>query len=142
MFHRDQTSKDTLNLRVGQRAGRSWLEGTEIDVQRRDSRNFEVSPNHSQAFGRVQLDLGLGHRRGVPWFGAQADFPGAEGDRDRPTFQYRLHTLDVSLAMPLGALAYSANLRAQRSTTRLYATEYFSIGNRWPVLGVSASLHF
>jgi hemolysin activation/secretion protein len=130
LFHRDQSRKDSLQLRLGNRLSRSFLEGTELDVQRRNDTFCELSLIHTQYFGAAQLDLTLAQRHGVSWFGAQP-----EPDPGGPTTRYRIRTLDATFSAPLHSLAYSATLRGQHTTDTLFASEYFTIGSRWTVRG-------
>lgn len=132
LFHRDQTRKDSLQLRVGHRASRSFLDGTELDVQRRNNSYLELALLHSQSLGPAHLDLSLAHRRGVSWFGAQPDLAGGA---DGPTFYYRLNSLDATLTVPLLGLRYTATLHGQHTRNQLFASEYLSLGNRWTVRG-------
>jgi len=130
LFHRDQTQKNTLQLRLGQRTGKAFLEAVELDVQRRANSFAELALIHTRALGRAQLDVTLAHRQGLSWFGAQADL-GPTG----PTFFYRLRTLDATLGLPLGGLRYTATLHAQHTRDTLFATEYLSLGGRHTVRG-------
>lgn len=135
VFHRNQTTKDSLQLRVGNRTSRAFLVGSEIADQRRQASTWELSLTRSQVLGRARLDVTAGHRRGVSWFGALPDLDGP----DQPTSYYRVQTLDATLGVPLRLgrrrLHYSATLHAQHSGHRLYAAEHLALGSRWTVRG-------
>jgi hemolysin activation/secretion protein len=142
LFHRNQSQKDTFQLRTGMRNGHSYLDDTEIEVQRRANSYCELGWVHKQYLGPAQLDVTLAERWGVPWFGAQPDFPGqAPGS---PTFYYRITTLEATVTAPftLGgrAVRYTGTLRGQTTPNTLYATEMFLIGNRWTVRGFDGNL--
>jgi hemolysin activation/secretion protein len=142
LFHRNQSQKDTFQLRTGMRNGHSYLDDTEIEVQRRANSYCELGWVHKQYLGPAQLDVTLAERWGVPWFGAQPDFPGqAPGS---PTFYYRITTLEATVMAPftLGgrAVRYTGTLRGQTTPNTLYATEMFLIGNRWTVRGFDGNL--
>jgi len=137
LFHRDQFSKDSLQFRTAKRLSHSYIDDTEIEVQKRSTTLAEIALIHKHNIGQAQLDATLAYRWGAPWFGAQtepADLPGTS-----PRYRYSLETLDVTLTMPFALnerpLSYSATLRAQNTNTALYASEWFSIGNRWTVRG-------
>jgi len=134
LLGRGQSWKDTLQLRAGHRLARAFLDGAELEVQRRRNSNVELSLTHTHYLGQAQLDLTGAWRQGVSWFGAQPDLqPGG------PTFHYRLQTLDATLAAPfsLGGrrLQYSATVRAQHTRDPLYAVDHLTLGNRWTVRG-------
>jgi hemolysin activation/secretion protein len=137
LFHRNQISKNTLQVRAGNRTSRAFLNDTELTVQRRNNSFVELSVSHTRYLGAAQLDLIGSLRQGVPWFGAQADLAG--GPPDGPTFYYRLQTVDASLTAPfnLGGrrMQYTTTVHGQHTSHTLYATEQFTIGNRWTVRG-------
>ena len=137
LFYRDQTRKDTLQIRTGHRSSRSFLERTEIEVQRRSNSYFELGLLHDQHLGASRLHLALAYRQGVSWFGAQDDHPSSGATS--PTFYYRFQTLDLAWSTPLRLgrrfLAYTLTAHGQRSCDPLYASEYLTIGNRWSVRG-------
>ena len=137
LFHRDQFSKDSLQFRTSKRLSHTYIDDTEIEVQKRSTTLAEIALIHKHNIGQAQLDTTLAYRWGAPWFGAQrepADLPGTS-----PRYRYTLETLDATLTMPftLGkrALNYNATFRAQNTNTALYASEWFTIGNRWTVRG-------
>ena len=137
LFYRDQFSKSSFQFGTGKRLSHSYIDDTEVLVQKRDTAFAEIGLIHKHYIGQAQIDTTLAYRWGVPWFGAQndsADLPGTS-----PHYRYSLETLDVSLIMPFmlagRALSYSATFRAQNTNTALYASEWFSIGNRWTVRG-------
>jgi hemolysin activation/secretion protein len=137
LFHRDQFTKSSLQFRTGKRFSHSFVDDTEVAVQKRTTALAELALIHKHNIGQAQIDATLAYRWGAPWFGAQAEAGGIPGSS--PRYRYKLETLDVSLNMPfkLGEkqLSYSATLRAQNTNTALYASEWFSIGNRWSVRG-------
>jgi len=137
LFYRDQFSKSSVQFRTGKRFSHSYIDDTEVLVQKRETAFAEIALVHKHNIGQAQLDATLAYRRGAPWFGAQADPTDLPGTS--PHNLYSLETLDVSLIVPFmlkdRQLSYSATLRAQNTNTALYAGEWFSIGNRWTVRG-------
>lgn len=137
LFHRDQSSKSSVQFRTGKRWSHAYINDTEVTVQRRNTTLAELALVHKQYLGEAQLDVTGAYRWGVPWFGAQAD--AAYLPASSPTFRYQLQTLDATFSMPFKladkALSYTATFRAQNTQSPLYATEWFAIGNRWTVRG-------
>lgn len=137
LFHRDQFSKSSLQFRTAKRWSHSYIDDTEIAVQKRNTTLAEIALIHRHNIGQAQLDTTLAYRWGAPWFGAQTDPANLPGTS--PRYRYTLETLDVALSMPFKLyehpLSYSATFRAQNTNTALYASEWFSIGNRWTVRG-------
>ena len=137
VLHRTHQGKTALELRIGKRWAHSFIEDSELLTQKRDVTTAELALVQRQYLGNAQLDLRLAHRRGVHWFGGQSDAWGTPANS--PTFQYGLNVLDASLNLPLQVgklpLQWSSELRAQRSTDTLYASEFISIGGRYSVRG-------
>ncbi len=136
-FYRDQTQKNSLEVRVGKYFSQAFIDGSALDVQHRDNSFAEIGWLHKQYLGAARLDSTLAYRWGVPWFGAQPDLSGAGASA--PTAYYRIATLNATLAAPLTLgglpLRYVGTVSAQSSPSVLYPTEYFSIGSRYTVRG-------
>ncbi|MGF6244871.1 hemolysin activation/secretion protein [Paraburkholderia sp. GAS38] len=136
-FYRNQVQKNSLEFRVGKYFSEAFVDGTELGVQHRDNSFAEIGWEHKHYFGAAQLDSTLTYRWGVPWLGAQPDFPGVGGGT--PTYYYHIETLNATLNVPFAIaglpLRYTATVSAQNSPSLLYSTEYFSIGGRYTVRG-------
>jgi hemolysin activation/secretion protein len=137
LFHRDQRSKSSLQFRTGKRWAKSYIEDTEIQVQRRDTTFVEAALQHKHNIAQAQLDISLAERQGSPLFGAQGELSGQTAGS--PTFFYSLQILDATLSIPFEvakqALKFTSTVRAQNSESVLYGSEWISIGNRWTVRG-------
>lgn len=137
LLHRDQTAKTHLDARIILGRSRSYLEDSEILVQRQTTTALQLGLTHRRYIGSAILDVAVANKRGVPWFGAQPDpaalTPGS------PTTRYSTWLLDTSLTVPvtLGNTKgrYSAALHAQYTRDLIFAGEFLSIGNRYTVRG-------
>jgi hemolysin activation/secretion protein len=137
LFYRDQSEKDSLAYRTGKYFSESFLNGTPIDVQRRDNSFAEVGYIRKQYIGSAQLNGSLTYRWGEPWYGAERDSPGALSGG--PTYYYGLEVLDLTFASPVKMLGlgmrYTGTLHAQTSPDTLFPTEDIAIGSRYTVRG-------
>ncbi len=137
LFFRDQTQKYSLQFRTGRRWSHSYIDDTEVLVQYRNTTFAEWALIHKHYLGDAQLDVTGAYRWGVPWFGAQSDKPNLSGNA--PRLNYALETIDATLSVPVHVrtktMTYIVTFRAQNTNTPLYASEWFSIGNRWTVRG-------
>lgn len=137
LFYRDQKQKLSLQFRTGKRISHSFIDDTEIAVQRRKVSFAEVALLERYYLGQAQIDLSIADRHGVHWFGAQDDDPNRLPDD--PTYFYRMQTIDISLTWPFKIstlpVKYISTLHAQTSNSPLYAAEQISIGNRYTVRG-------
>ncbi|HUX91440.1 MAG TPA: ShlB/FhaC/HecB family hemolysin secretion/activation protein [Gallionellaceae bacterium] len=137
MFHRDQSGKSSVQFRTGRRWGQSFIDDTEILVQRRETSFAEIALQHKRNIAQAQLDVTIAERQGMPWFGAQKDL--SDKPAGSPTFLYSLEILDATLSIPfeLGKqpIKYTATFHGQNSDSALYGSEWIAIGNRWTVRG-------
>lgn len=137
LFHRDQFGKSSLQFRTAKRWSHSYIDDTEVAVQKRNTTLAEIALIHEHNIGQAQLDATIAYRWGAPWFGAQTDSNNLPATS--PRYRYGLEILDATLITPFKIkehpFNYSATLRAQNTNTALYASEWFSIGNRWTVRG-------
>lgn len=137
LLHRDQASKSSIQVRSAKRWNSSFIDDTEIAVQRRNNTMAEIAFIHKHNIGESQLEITAAQRAGVHWFGAQDDLENRLATD--PTFFYETSVLDVSLNIPFTVakrpFKFAHTLRAQTSQSSLYASEYISFGNRWTVRG-------
>lgn len=137
LFHRDQSSKTSLQFRTAKRWSHSYVDDTEINVQHRVNTLAEIALLHKRNIGEAQLDASAAWRMGVPWFGAQPDLAGRQASD--PTWFYTMQVLDATLSDPFKVAGhpakYTGTLHAQATRSPLFASDYFSIGNRWTVRG-------
>lgn len=137
MLLRNQSSKTSAQFRISKRYSKSYIEDAEIRSQRRNTTAAEIGLIHRQYIGSAQIDLTLAHREGVPWLNGQKDAAGLP--LGSATFGYRMQTLDIATMLPfkLGSqsMRWLGAFRGQATSSPLYATEFFSIGNRWTVRG-------
>ncbi|WP_299733682.1 ShlB/FhaC/HecB family hemolysin secretion/activation protein [uncultured Endozoicomonas sp.] len=135
LFHRDQLSKWSASFKFQRLWSRSYINDTEIEINRRYTAYAEGSVKYRRYIDAATLDAELSHRRGVPWFGAQQDISARSG----PTFSYGLNILDIGLGLPFTVADRQLNLysafRAQHTDSELYSSEMFSIGGRYTVRG-------
>lgn len=135
-LHRGQRHRTSAELKVLKQNTRVFIEGLEVENQRRETTAVEVALRHDMQAGRARIDARLAHRRGVPWLGGQRDRPDAP--RDYPRWQYRITTLDLSMSLPLSRrLGWNSELRLQHSDNVLYVNEQLALGSRYSVRGFS-----
>jgi hemolysin activation/secretion protein len=142
VFQRDQTQKNSAQLNIGKRWSNAFIDGTEIDVQKRNVTYVEAGLIHKHYFGNAQLDFTLLNRWGVSWFGGQQDAEHLPANT--PTFQYTLQTIDTTLSVPFSVgsqpFSYIGTLRGQTTSSALYLADQFSIGGRYTVRGFDGEL--
>ncbi|RXR08662.1 ShlB/FhaC/HecB family hemolysin secretion/activation protein [Pseudoxanthomonas composti] len=129
--------KTALGMTLARRRARSYLDGVEIAIQRRDTTSAEFYLTHRHYLGAMQVDARLAHRRGTPWFDGQ--WTGYDPQVGFPSFRYGVTSLDLGMALPLrlgpAALSWESNLRAQTAGELLLGSEFITIGGRYSVRG-------
>jgi hemolysin activation/secretion protein len=134
---RTASSKLGLYAAVSTRRAWSYLDDTEIIVQRRSTTNLETGITYKSQLSNATFEFDLGYRRGMPWKSAQDDFDTAHdgGLTLRPkiwTFNAR-YASDFSLAKR--GIQYNATLRGQYTRDTTLSIDQISIGGRSSVRG-------
>lgn len=134
---RTSAAKTGVYAAVSTRRASSFLDDVELVVQRRRTTAVETGVTYRQLIGEASIDAELGYRRGMPWRGAQDDFPtAAEGGL---TLRPKIWTLSAAYQQPLGiagkTVQYTASLRAQQARNQTLSIDQISIGNRFTVRG-------
>src|SRR5690606_9466039 len=70
MVQRDASSKTRVLLKAFARQANSFIDDTEIEVQRRRSGGWELGAEHRRQLGAAQLDLRAAFKRGTGAFGS------------------------------------------------------------------------
>lgn len=122
---------------------RSYIDGTEIDVQARDQAFGEVALRLSAASSVANWVVTLSQQRGMPqWFGDDDPIGLPAG---RPTHRYELLKLNVNRTQTFPAannnrMVLTNNFVGQHSHDNLHGANQFSVGGRGSVRGFSSSL--
>lgn len=135
LVHRDAHSRTSLQVSVATRNEHSYIDGVQIQAQRRRATSVELALIQRRYFGPSQLDWRLAYRWGVPWLGG-AWRPSVMGG---PTDRYGFATLDASLSTPFRMFStpwvWLSELHTQATGDHLYAEDDITIGGRYTVRG-------
>ncbi|BCU54494.1 polypeptide-transport-associated domain-containing protein [Enterobacter kobei] len=136
VLHRSGSQKTSFTYEVMGRETRSYIDDTEVGVQRRQTAAWRAGLQHRHYIGQATLDAGISYQRGTRWFGAQ---PAPEEYFGDATALSKIIQLSAGLDLPfeLGSQHFRYNVQYQRqsSNTPLTPQEQFAIGNRWTVRG-------
>lgn len=134
LINRSQSSKTSLQFGLTRKLNRSYIDDTEIEVQRKRVTIARTALQQRWNMGKTVIDAELACKWGVPWFNAQPD-----NELFAETNRYKIWTMDTSIKKPVtidGKQAqYSLRLCGQTTKNQLFASEFFSIGNRYTVRG-------
>lgn len=136
VLHRSGSQKTSFTYDVLVRKTRSFIDDTEIDVQRRQTSAWRIGLQHRHYIDKATLDAGVSYQRGTRWFGAA---PAPEEYFGEATALSKILQFNAQLNVPftLGAqnFRYNVQYQQQMSNTPLTPQDQFAIGNRWTVRG-------
>lgn len=137
LLSRGRTYKTDFELGLVHKTCHSYIDGTEIEVQRQKTTALRTGFNHRQYMGASVLNTGLKWQKGLPWF---ADAGPTDGMSGEATTQYNMYLLDADFIAPVAFgdgydAQYNLSIRAQKSDQRIYGSEFFSIGGWYSVRG-------
>lgn len=136
VLHRSGSQKTSFTYDVLVRKTRSFIDDTEIDVQRRQTSAWRIGLQHRHYIDQATLDAGVSYQRGTRWFGAA---PAPEEYFGEATALSKILQFNAQLNVPftLGAqnFRYNVQYQQQMSNTPLTPQDQFAIGNRWTVRG-------
>ena len=137
LLQRDQKSKTDFELGLVHKTRHSYIDGTEIEVQRQKTTAMQVGVNHRQYLGASVLDASLKWQKGLPWY---ADAGPTDGMTDEATTQYNMYLFSANYTAPVHFgngydAQYNVSVRGQKADQRIYGSEFFSIGGWYSVRG-------
>lgn len=145
VIRRTGTAKTSIRLGLTRRASRNFVNGTEVEVQRRDTSYAQLSLLHRQhipvASQQLQLDTSVSFRKGSRWFGAQPAPEETTGDATALSdiLLFSLYT-NLPFQWAQQQLRWSSNFQAQWTDSRLTSQDRFTIGNRYTVRGFDGAV--
>ena len=137
LLSRGQTYKTDFELGLVHKTRHSYIDGTEIEVQRQKTTAMQAGFNHRQYMGASVLNTGIKWQKGLPWF---ADAGPTDGMSGEATTQYNMYLFDANFVAPVAFgdgydAQYSLSIRGQKADQRIYGSEFFSIGGWYSVRG-------
>lgn len=133
---RNARSKVTLLSQLHHKKSWSYIDDTEVEVQRRISTGWLAGVNYRSQIGAAVWDAKMQFKRGTGAFGA---IRAPEEEYGEGTTRYEIVTADSYFSIPLSFfgqnIRYSTIARIQKNLTNLLPQERFSIGGRYTVRG-------
>ncbi|HMM47441.1 MAG TPA: ShlB/FhaC/HecB family hemolysin secretion/activation protein [Thiobacillaceae bacterium] len=137
LVYRDAVRKTSLTFMGWRRASKSFVDDTEIEIQRRRTAGWEMGAGHREFIGSATLDLNLAYRHGT---GAADALPAPEAAAGYGASRVRLVRADAQLALPFAiggqSFRYGLAWRAQWNYVPLVPQDRFAIGGRHTVRGL------
>jgi hemolysin activation/secretion protein len=133
---RTASARSTLGLRTWRRSSASFIDDTEIEVQRRVTALWELAGSHRQYLNDTVVDATLALRQGSGAYGALRAPEEAFGEGNS---RMRITLADLGISRPLRIgeqrLRLGSNWHAQWNQTPLTPQDRIAIGSRYTVRG-------
>ena len=141
LLYRDAKRKTTVSGSLWSRQSQNYIDGAEIEVQKRRMAGWEAGFNHKEYFPTATLELSANFKRGTAARGALSAPEELFGEG---TSRPKIITASVSLTKPFQwgsqSWQWQSSVNAQWNKTPLIAQDRFSIGGRYTVRGFDGEL--
>ncbi|MFM0519148.1 MULTISPECIES: ShlB/FhaC/HecB family hemolysin secretion/activation protein [Caballeronia] len=144
VLRRSQSDVLSAYVQLSKRFGASFIDDTEIEIQRRNNTFIEAGLTDRHYIGGAQIDGTLGFRQGIGGLGATPDpspgpYPPTPTPTNRPTYRYRMAVVDFNLSAPFVVarqpFRYVSTFHGQYSPDTLFYVDDLTIGSRYTVRG-------
>lgn len=141
LLYRDAVRKTTLSGSFWSRQSKNFIDGAEIEVQKRRMAGWEAGISHKEYMGNTTLELSANFKRGT---GARGSLSAPEELWNEGTSRPKIITAAISLTQPFmigeQPWQWQTSWNAQWNKTPLIAQDRFSIGGRYTVRGFDGEL--
>lgn len=141
LLYRDSKRKTSISGSFWSRQSQNYIDGAEIEVQKRRMAGWEAGISHKEYIGDATLELSANYKRGT---GARGSIEAPEELWGEGTSRPKIMTASIELTKPfmLGEQPwqYQSSWNAQWNKTPLIAQDRFSIGGRYTVRGFDGEL--
>lgn len=141
LLYRDGQRKTKASFGIWHKKSFNYVDGSEVEVQRRRTAGWELALNHLEYIGQATLQLDLRYRQGT---GAADALPAPEELFNEGTSRPKIWRASIDLNVPfvLGEqpMRISTSWQGQWNKTPLILQDQFSIGNRYTVRGFDGEL--
>jgi len=148
VLRRSQSDVLGAYMQLSKRFGASFIDDTEIEIQRRNNTFIEAGLTDRHYIGGAQLDGSLAYRQGIGALGATPDpalndnpniAPTPATQPSGQTYRYRMAVVDLNLSAPFAVAGqpfrYVTTFHGQYSPDTLFYVDDLTIGSRYTVRG-------
>lgn len=141
VLYRDSRRKMNIHGSFWSRHSDNFIDGSEIEVQKRRMSGWEAGITHREYFGRAMLDLAFNYKKGT---GARGALRAPEEQWNEGTSRPVIMTASLTYQQPFEigekAFRFSTEWSAQWNKTPLITQDFFSIGGRYTIRGFDGEL--
>lgn len=141
LLYRDSVRKTTLSGSFWSRQSQNYIDGAEVEVQKRRMAGWEAGLSHKEYLGNSTLELSANYKRGT---GARGQLQAPEELWGEGTSRAQIITASISYNKPFmwgkQSWQFGSSWSAQWNKTPLIPQDRFSIGGRYTVRGFDGEL--
>ncbi|BFU60563.1 MULTISPECIES: ShlB/FhaC/HecB family hemolysin secretion/activation protein [Rodentibacter] len=141
LLYRDSKRKTSVSGSFWSRQSRNYVDGGEIDVQKRRMAGWEAGFSHKEYMGDATLELSGNYKRGT---GARGALSAPEELWNEGTSRPRIITASINFTQPFiwgkQPWQFNTSWNGQWNKTPLISQDRFSIGGRYTVRGFDGEL--
>lgn len=135
VLHRNSQQITELVQGLTHKTRHSFINGSEIDVQRRNTTSWSIGIHQKRYSKNGSLDWLVQYEKGVPWWAS----PGPTDHLGEATTQYHIYTGKVNYQRTMTLwnrkATYTMEAKGQYTNSNLYSSEFFTIGGWYTVRG-------
>ena len=135
VLHRNSQQITELVQGLTHKTRHSFVNGSEIEVQRRNTTSWSIGIHQKRYSKNGSLDWLIQYEKGVPWWAS----PGPTDHLGEATTQYHIYTGKVNYERTLTLwnrkATYIMEAKGQYTNSNLYSSEFFTIGGWYTVRG-------
>ncbi|WP_040977438.1 ShlB/FhaC/HecB family hemolysin secretion/activation protein [Necropsobacter massiliensis] len=141
LLYRDDKRKTFISGSFWSRQSQNYVDGREVDIQKRRMAGWEAGFSHKEYIGNATLELSASYKRGTGARGALSA-PEERWNEGTSRPQIITATMDFSQSFMLGKQPWQFNSTwsGQWNKTPLIPQDRFSIGGRYTVRGFDGEL--
>ncbi|TCT17619.1 hemolysin activation/secretion protein [Bibersteinia trehalosi] len=141
LLYRDSVRKTTISASAWSRQSQNYIDGAEIDVQKRRMAGWEAGFSHKEYWGNSTLEFSANYKRGT---GARGQLQAPEELWGEGTSRPQIISASMSFNKPFmwgsQPWQFNSSWNAQWNKTPLIPQDRLSIGGRYTVRGFDGEL--
>ncbi|OAQ14879.1 peptide transporter [Bibersteinia trehalosi Y31] len=141
LLYRDSVRKTTISASAWSRQSKNYIDGAELDVQKRRMAGWEAGFSHKEYWGNSTLEFSANYKRGT---GARGQLQAPEELWGEGTSRPQIISASMSFNKPFmwgsQPWQFNSSWNAQWNKTPLIPQDRLSIGGRYTVRGFDGEL--
>ncbi len=139
LLHRNNKVKTELINKLIHKTRHSYINDNEIDVQKRRTTTWKLGIHQTRYISNGVVDWNIGYMKGLHWWAEP-------GPSDDATTYYNIYHAKLNYTKKFSLDEkhigiYKLDVKGQYTTSKLYASEFFSLGGWYNVRGYTGDIN-